>query len=306
MERIDWSIINQEDWFSTQNMMFTYSEEEQMENKIAKNNAKLPLRPKFIPVYPELLWNWYSIMEALLFGFIEFFLSNNEKFYCTNEQLAELFSCNEKTISTAMKSLEERGDIKIHKKPKAWWGLIRFITLEEGKKVIFENVKKWFSKIQKIPWIYNNIIYNNNKSKDLLLLNEEETKADKEEDLLEWLANTDNKEEKKYWKPEINDLIWAIKEECDRLWVAYVKKKERNFSQLILTSKDYWELCDKLWMSRKEFAVNILRASVAINYFKGACSWPMRIYENYAEVYNLTKQKSDKNKPVEQNFTSLY
>jgi hypothetical protein len=47
-------------------------------------------------------------MEALLFGIIEFFLSNNDKFYCTNEQLAELFSCNEKTISTAMKNLESR------------------------------------------------------------------------------------------------------------------------------------------------------------------------------------------------------
>jgi hypothetical protein len=47
-------------------------------------------------------------MEALLFGFIEFFLSNNDRFFCTNEQLAELFNCNEKTISTAMKNLEAR------------------------------------------------------------------------------------------------------------------------------------------------------------------------------------------------------
>lgn len=305
MERIDWSIINHLDWFSTQNMMFTYSEEEQMENKIAKNNAKLPLRPKFIPLYPELLWNWYSIMEALLFGFIDFFLSNNEKFYCTNEQLAEMLCCNEKTISTAMKNLEAREDIKIHKKPKAWWGLIRFITLETGKKVIFENVKKWFSKSTKLPWIYNKIINNNNNiSKDILLYSEEE--KDKEWEILDSIENTEIKEAKQYGKPEINDLILAIKEECNRLWVAYVKKKERNFSQLILTSKDYWELCEKLWMSRKEFALNVLRASVAIWYFKWACSWPMRIYENYAEVYNLTKQKSEKNKPVEQNFTSLY
>ena len=140
MEITDWSIIDQSDWFTVQNTMFTYSEAEQLENKIAKNNAKLPLKPKFVPLYPELLWNWYSIMEALLFGFIEFFLSNNEKFYCTNEQLAELFCCNEKTISTAMKSLEARWDIKIHKKPKAWWWLIRFITVETGKKVIFENL----------------------------------------------------------------------------------------------------------------------------------------------------------------------
>lgn len=152
MERTSGSITDQNDWFVTQNMMFTYSEEEQEENRIAKNNAALVLKPKFIPVYPELLQKWYSIMEALLFGFIEFFLTSNERFYCTNEQLAELFCCNEKTISTAMKSLEARWDIKIHKKPKAWGGLVRFVT--------FERVKNTFSKIQKIPWIYNNIINN--------------------------------------------------------------------------------------------------------------------------------------------------
>ena len=295
MKAVVGDIINQEDWFTTQNMLFTYSEEEQEENKIAKNNANLPLRPKFIPLYPELLWNWYSVMEALLFGFIEFFLSNNDKFFCTNEQLAELFGCSEPTISTAMKNLEARWDIKIHKKMKSWWGTIRFLSLQ--------NQKIWFSKIKKVDWIYNNIIYNNNISKDILLLNDKEVE---EWEILDKIENTEIKEVKQYGKPEINELIWAIKEECDKLWVAYVKKKERNFSQLILTSKDYWELCDKLWMSRTEFAVNILKASVAIGYFKWACSWPMRIYENYAEVYNLTKQKSDKNKQVEQNFTSLY
>ena len=301
MRSIDWSIVDQDDWFTTQNMMFTYSEEEQLENRIAKNNSQLVLKPKFIPLYTELLWNWYSIMEALLLWFLDFFLSNNERFYCTNDQIAELFNCSEPTISNAIKSLEKRWDIKISKKMRAWWGTIRFITLADSKNLSLQNQKIWFSKIKKVDWIYNNIIYNN-ISKDILL-NEE---INKEWEILDNIANTEIKEVKQYGKPEINDLIWAIKEECDRLWVAYVKKKERNFSQLILTSKDYWELCDKLWMSRTEFAVNILRASVAIWYFKWACSWPMRIYENYAEVYNLTKQKSDKNKQIEQNFTSLY
>jgi len=230
MERIDWSIIDQNDWFTTQNMMFTYSEAEQEENKIAKNNSKLPLKPKFIPLYPELLWNWYSIMEALLFGFIDFFLSNNPWFYCTNEQLAELFSCNEKTISTAMKNLEERWDIKIHKKPKAWWGLIRFVTLEVGKKVIFENVKKWFSKIQKLPWIYNKII-NNNKDIDKSISLREEEKKDKKEYKIYWefehIKLTDEQYEKLrreiwWW---VRDLI----EECDRWLELHPKKKYKNY-----------------------------------------------------------------------------
>lgn len=302
MERIDWSIINQDDWFSTQNMMFTYSEEEQEENKIAKNNADCVFKPKFIPVYTAML-SHFSLIEATIFGFIDFYLSNNERFYWSNEKIAEMLNISARSVTWAISHLEAEWLIKTKYRIKAWWGKIRFVEKQndsnQTSKICYSNKKNMLD-------IYNNIINNNNKSKDLLLLNEEETKAKKEEDLLEWIADTDKKEIKQYWKPEINDLIWAIKEECDRLGVAYVKKKERNFSQLILTSNDYWELCDKLWMSRKEFAVNILRASVAINYFKWACSWPMRIYENYAEVYNLTKQKSDKNKLVEQNFTSLY
>lgn len=234
MDTINWSIIDQNDWFTTHNMMFTYSEEEQIENKIAKNNAKLALKPKFIPLYPELLWNWYSIMEALLLGFIEFFLSNNDKFYCTNEQLAELFCCNEKTISTAMKSLESRWDIKIHKKPKAWWWLIRFITLETGKKVIFENVKKWFSKIQKLPWIYNNII-NNNKyiDKSIYLYRDEE--KNKNEYKVYWefehIKLTDEQYDKLrreiWWK--VRDLI----EECDRWLELNPRKKYKNYYAFI-------------------------------------------------------------------------
>jgi len=153
MRQTEGWISREGDWFEVKETLFTYSEEEQEENRIAKNNAALVLKPKFIPLYPSLLQEWYSIMEASLLGFIEFFLTSNERFYCTNEQLAELFYCNEKTISNAMKSLEARWDIKIHKKPKAWGGLVRFVT--------FERVKNTFSKTQKIPWIYNNIINNN-------------------------------------------------------------------------------------------------------------------------------------------------
>lgn len=220
MKAIDGDIISQDDWFTTQNMMFTYSEEEQEENKIAKNNAKLPLKPKFVPVYPELLWNWYSVMEALLFGFIEFFLSNNDRFYCTNEQLAELFSCSEPTISTAMKNLEARWDIKIHKKMKAWWGTIRFLSLQ--------NQKIWFSKIKKFDWIYNNIIYNNNISKDILYKKEKINKKEKKEYWeFKHIELTDEEYER------IRKLVWwwinRLIEECDTRLELHPKKKYTNF-----------------------------------------------------------------------------
>lgn len=230
MEVIDWSIINQNDWFTTQNMMFTYSEEEQLENKIAKSNSKLPLRPKFIPLYPELLWNWYSIIESLLLGFLDFFLSNNPIFYCTNEQIAELFNCSEPTISTAIKNLEKRWDIKIHKKMRAWWGTIRFITLEDSKNLSLQNQKIWFSKIKKVDWIYNNII-NNNKDIDKSISLREEEKNDKNEYKIYWEFEHIKLTDEQYEKLR-REIWWGVRDlidECDRWLELHPKKKYKNY-----------------------------------------------------------------------------
>ena len=154
MERVEWYITEDRDDISVQNMMFTYSEEEKEQHCIDSNNAWLVLSPKFIPLYPELLDLGYSLLEAVLLGFIDFFLQSNQRFYCTNVQLAKLFRCSEPTISTAIKNLEKKGDIALHKRIKGWWWTIRFITLE--------NQKFWFGGVKKVDWIYNKIIYNKN------------------------------------------------------------------------------------------------------------------------------------------------
>jgi hypothetical protein len=239
----------------------------------------------------ELHLKWSElIIYATIFSFTNW--TDDHCFHWSAEYLSERAWISRSNVMKNLRKLEKKWLISRNDRKINWVKFVDYYAT--GCPKIGQGVCKNRTSYNSI---YNSI---NNKSKDLLLLN------DKEWEILDFIADADKKEVKQYWKPEINDLIWAIKEECDRLGVAYVKKKERNFSQLILTSKDYWDLCDKLWMSRKEFALNVLRASVAINYFKWACSWPMRIYENYAEVYNLTKQKSEKNKPVEQNFTSLY
>lgn len=98
---------------------------------------------------------------------------------------------------------------------------------------------------------------------------------------------------------DINYLIQELKDLTKELWIAYENKNERNFAKHILTAKDFWEFAEWIWMSRVEFAKNILRASVVIQYWKWPCSWPMSIYQNYSEVYNKTLQeqaKKQKNK----------
>lgn len=152
METTWGSITSQEQWYTIEHTLFTYSEDEMEEQKMNRQQAELVLKPKFIPLYPKLLQNGYWIIESVLLWFIDFFLEGTDKFYCTNEQLAQMLNCTPQTISTAIKSLEAKWDIVLHKKMKAGWGTIRFITLG--------NQKIWFWEVKKFDWIKNKIIEN--------------------------------------------------------------------------------------------------------------------------------------------------
>jgi hypothetical protein len=90
-------------------------------------------------------------------------------------------------------------------------------------------------------------------------------------------------------------LIFLLKQEAINLWIAYDTTKERYFANFILTAKEFWNFCEKIWQKRVECAINIMRASIHINYWKWICSWPMKIYQNYSDVYNETLKFKNKN-----------
>lgn len=98
---------------------------------------------------------------------------------------------------------------------------------------------------------------------------------------------------------KINHLVNMIKEKCDELGVAYDKDKDRNFARHILTAKEYWSFCEKISMSREDFAVAVLQASVQISYWKWPRAWPKNIYQDYADVYNQAKWHIQKNQVVD-------
>ena len=98
-----------------------------------------------------------------------------------------------------------------------------------------------------------------------------------------------------WWNMEISNLIEQIKQQCDMIGIEYDKQKDRYFAKFILTAKEFWEFAEKIWQTREEFALNILKASYQIKFRKGICAWPMRIYQNYAEVYNETLKQHSKN-----------
>lgn len=95
-------------------------------------------------------------------------------------------------------------------------------------------------------------------------------------------------------REDIDELITEIKAVCNEYGIAYDKTKDRMFAKHILDWKEIGTFCDNIGQSRMNFAVNVLIASIKINYFKGACSGPMKIYQNYAEVYNQTAMKHNK------------
>ena len=99
-----------------------------------------------------------------------------------------------------------------------------------------------------------------------------------------------------HWNKEINNLISELKKLCNEMWVSYDKTKDRMFWKYICTAKDYGEFCEKIWQTRIEFALNILRVSIRINFWEWVCSGPLKIYKSYAEVYNKAKLLNDKNK----------
>ena len=106
-----------------------------------------------------------------------------------------------------------------------------------------------------------------------------------------------------YWDKKINDLINLIKDQCNSLWIAYDKSKDRYFANFILTAKEFGAFAEKIWQNRVDFALNVLKASRQIKFRKWICSWPMKIYQNYSEVYNETlRQHSKQSKNLIQSF----
>ena len=219
-----------------------------------------------------------SDKQKLLFVYITSLCA--EKGYCwaSNKYISENMWCSENTISVNISKLKELWFIEVNIIQSSW-NQRKILISENEQGGLLKNQKRSFEKSKEGSFekskdnniIYNNInnnIINNTKSEDF-----EKNKNDIEE----------------YWKSEINLLIKKIKWLCNQYKIAYDKEKERMFAKHICTAKDYWEFWVNIWQDRIRFALNVLKASIKINYWKWVCSWPKKIYQNYADVYNKTK-----------------
>ena len=74
-------------------------------------------------------------------------------------------------------------------------------------------------------------------------------------------------------------------------------KQRKGISQnIFLLEKNIENFAKRTTKTELSSQKNVLKASLKIDYWKGACSWPMKIYQNYADVFNKTRMKSTKSK----------
>lgn len=220
MEATEGTIAMENEWMKIEQTLFTYSEEEQQEHKINKMNADLMLKPQFITLDYAMLHSGYNRLETAIYWFIKYFLTNNEKFYCTNEQMAEMLCVSETSVSLAIKKLNENDLINLTFKTKANWWKIRFVRLSKSETPTF---KIWKSDFQNLKGIYNKKIENKKESKkkeknqtsfselvEAYRNDERVNKAFLEEDVIEWLEYKESRKEL-YKKPKwfIQQLVVA-------------------------------------------------------------------------------------------------
>ena len=146
------------------------------------------LKPKFIPMNLSLLEEWYSLVEACIIWYIDFYQSTTRDFIITNEELSEELCSSESTIKRALKTLKEKWDVDIEKTIKEWGWTLRKIRLTKN------------GLLQGSNWPLHNINQEEKKSKkekdDTPSMSElvEAYKNDErinqsflEEDVIEWL-----------------------------------------------------------------------------------------------------------------------
>lgn len=134
MNKTTASVITQQDSVTTEEALFTYSEEERQQNDINRETAKLVFSPKFIPVNPRLLQAGVSANAAIIYGFIDFYLSSSSnRFYFTNEQLMQMLGFTDDKVKRAMKELKDRELIVVNHRIRANGGKVRFIALPKTR-----------------------------------------------------------------------------------------------------------------------------------------------------------------------------
>jgi len=307
METTNWT-ISQNCWdYQIENTLFTYDGKEQEEIKLAKKVYEQELwKLEYFTFYQIQLENGMSESQAILYNFIDWYTKTNRDFFYSNDTIWEKLKWGKDKINDTLKELVKQWYITLKKRIRAWWWTNRFIrtTWKGTPELLIRKNRLWYFWKTELDNSENQteVLYNNNIKYNNIINNNTEFIKNSEfyttsltynwVELKEKEKSSERKE--KEITIAINWFISEIKSICNDYGVAYDNTRDRQFAKHILTAKEFGEFCDKIWQGRIEFASNVLIASIKINYRKWPLAWPMKIYQNYADLYNQAKSKMQK------------
>lgn len=222
----------------------------------------------------DLSWN-----ELLLYALIYWYTQDwKNEYHWTLNYIANWLKISRRSAINLLQKLQEK------------WYIIKTKEsyFKTSEKVAL--VKKLHSTSEKVaPLTSEKVAPNNNKE---IIINNNNNKLSK--DNLEQsseLVKTDKR------NPDINHIQEIIKITVSELWLLYKPwKKERERIQNILTSKDYWNICEKTNMTREEFLINIIQLSTKLDFWHWKIYNAETFYKYYADIYNnAVRIKAEKN-----------
>ena len=105
----------------------------------------------------------------------------------------------------------------------------------------------------------------------------------------------------KKWDEDINLFLSEIRKTIESCNLIYKKwTYERSRAKNILTWKDFWETCEKAWMTRLDFCKNIILVSTKLDFWNWKVYNCESLYKHYAQVYNEAVRMKETLKPKKQ------
>lgn len=269
MQETNWFI---QDWNET-NYLFTYSEEEKQNNEINKQNAKLIYSPKFIPFYPKLVKLWLDIYEAIIYWFIDFYLSWSEdwRFYFTNEQISNITWVSERKITNVIKKLKDIWLINPKYKVSNSLWKIRFINKKDF--VTYENATSTtctYGLARDVCMDSHAVLGNNNKNKQTIRTKEKKSNIHETSFAFIlssfWLSKLEIEKRFEYKKP-LDQIIRdceAIRYISEELCITPIYDKETINATDIMLNKwysvdDIIEFIKSYWVDDVETYKDLIR-----------------------------------------------
>ena len=108
MEKTNWSITSDYMWWTKEEFLFTYNEEEKRQNEVNKNNAWLIFYADFYPRYNSWLVLDTTLEEDIILSFLYYWTKNWKYIYVKNDDLALLIKWSISTVSRVISSLVEK------------------------------------------------------------------------------------------------------------------------------------------------------------------------------------------------------